>query len=417
MSNPQVIIIGGGLAGLCCARHLNARGISNLVVESSARVGGRAQTDKVDGFLLDRGFQVLSTAYPEAQDVLDYTALRLSRFEPGALIRYRGKFHRFADPWRRPQHLLSTALSPIASLGDKLRIARLKSLVCRATLEEIYERPETTTLSRLKDLGFSEQIIETFFRPFLSGVFLEPNLNTSSRKFEMVFRMFSRGDAALPAGGMGALANQLADALPAGTLRTGARVANVQNNVIQLADGGVLKSSRVVIACDKPAADQLLGEPPVKEQSPHGVTCFYFAAKRPPVAEPILVLNGENTGVINSLCVPSQVAPSYAPSGESLISVSVLGVIEPSQEERTRTAIRQQLQQWYGEQVKSWKHLKTCPIRYALPAQPPPTLSPVKKPIHRNDNLFICGDYLDIASIQGAMVSGRRAGEAVADSL
>jgi phytoene dehydrogenase-like protein len=192
MANPDVLIVGGGIAGLCCARRLHQSGVSCRVLESTHRVGGRACTEEFRGFRLDRGFQVLLTEYPEAQKVLNYDKLHLSRFEPGALIRYQGKFHRFVDPWRRPRHLIQTAFSPIASLADKLRVARLRGRVCRGSLEELDTRPEKTTLAKLHDEGFSDRIVERFFKPFLGGVFLENDLSTSSRKFDFVFKCFRR---------------------------------------------------------------------------------------------------------------------------------------------------------------------------------------------------------------------------------
>jgi protoporphyrinogen oxidase len=414
MKKPEVLIVGGGLAGLCCARRLQQSGVSFQIVEAADAVGGRARTDNVDGFLLDRGFQVLLTAYPEARDVLDYGKLNLARFEPGALIRYRGSFHRFADPWRRPRHLLATAISPVASLGDKLRVARLRRRVCRGTLTELHERPETTTLAQLHNEGFSERIIERFFRPFLGGVFLESGLNTSSRKFEFVFRMFSLGDAAVPAKGMGAMAQQLADGLPPESVRTGARVVHLEPNRIRLESGEVLTAPVVVVACEEPAAAKLLGESGAVHAN--SVTCFFFAADKAPIEEPILVLNGEGQGPINNLCVPSQVSSDYAPPGKSLVSVSVLGVVPDDREGDLYNQVVEQLQDWFGSAVAQWRPLKTYKIPYALPIQNPPALSPVAKPAMRQDGIFVCGDYLDTASIQGAMLSGRRAAECVAAS-
>ena len=405
MSNPEVIIIGGGLAGLCCARRLHESGVSFQLLEASDDVGGRARTDEVDGFLLDRGFQVLLTAYPEAQQVLDYDALELARFSPGALVRYRGKFHRFADPWRSPRHVISTAISPVGSLFDKLRVARLRSRVCRGSLDDLFERPETTTIDALRQAGFSPQIIEPFFRPFLGGVFLDRELLTSSRMFEFVFRMFATGDAVLPARGIGAMARQIADQLPEGSVRTGAAVEALDGTMVRLASGEVLQAGAVVVASEAPGAAKLLGDsPPAGGQS---VTCLYFAAERPPIDDPILVLNGDGEGPVNNLCVPSQVAETYAPENQSLISVTVLGTPDGDIE----AAVREQLRDWFGTAVDEWRHLRTYRIPYALPGQAPPALSPVAKPVKRRDGLFACGDYLDTASIQGAMLSGRRAAE------
>ncbi len=407
MSEPEVVVVGGGLAGLCCARRLHEAGVPFLLLEASDEVGGRARTDVVDGFLLDRGFQVLLTAYPEAQAVLDYDALNLAKFSPGALVRHNGKFHRFVDPWRSPKHLLSTALSPVGSTFDKLRMAKLRSRVCKGDLEDVFQRPARTTLATLQDDGFSTAVIDQFFRPFLGGIFLDPALETSSRMFEFVFRMFATGLAAIPADGMGAMAQQLAAGLPAGSIRTSAPVDSIRADGVTLASGETIATGNVVVACEAPAAARLLGEATVP--TGQSVTCLYFSADQSPVAEPILVLNGEGTGPVNNLCVPSEVSSTYAPAGKSLVSVSVLGEAADDIE----TQVRDQLRDWYGAGVDTWQHLKTYNITYALPSQQPPALQPVSKPARREDGLFACGDWLDTASIQGAMVSGRRAADAV----
>ncbi len=403
----KVVIVGGGLAGLACGLRLHESGIPFLLLEAASEVGGRARTDTVDGFQLDRGFQVLLTSYPEAQRILDYETLGLARFAPGALIRYRGKFRRFVDPWRSPRHFLTTAFSPIGSLADKLRMSRLRSRVTRGSLESLFSRPEITTSQALRKDRFSAAMTERFFRPFLGGVFLEPELATSSRMFEFVFRMFATGDAALPASGMGALAGQIAHKLPADWIRLNAKVAAIEDNAVRLTSGEVLTADRIVVACDAHAAARLLGTPP----PPPGrsVTCLYFTASAPPAEEPILVLNGDGCGPINNLCVPSQVNSSYAPAGKSLVSVTVLGQHGPEMEGE----VRQQLNDWYGNQVDAWRHLQTYRISNAFPDQTPPALTPVEKTPRAINGVLCCGDYLDTASIQGAMISGRRAAEAI----
>jgi phytoene dehydrogenase-like protein len=412
LTNPDVLIVGGGLSGLCCARRLSAAGISCRIYEASDDVGGRARTDEVDGFLLDRGFQVLLTSYPEARQVLDYPSLQLGRFEPGALVRYQGKFHRFVDPLRRPSQLLATALSPVASFRDKLRVARLRRNVCRSSIDQLLARPETTTIDSLRREGFSDRIVERFFRPFLGGVFLDRELKTSSRMFAFVFRMFATGDAALPAQGMAAIARQIAGQLPEGTVQTGVMVDAVEADRLLFKGGETVCAEAIVVACEAPAAARLLGQKTMTDG--RGVTCLYFAADRPPIDEPILVLNGDRVGPVNNLCVPSQVTPSYAPPNQSLISVSVLSVPGDNQH-NLELEVRAQLRDWFGPVVEQWRHLRSYFIPYALPDQTPPALSPVAKPARRTDGVFVCGDYLDTASIQGAMVSGRRAAEEIID--
>jgi phytoene dehydrogenase-like protein len=257
-------------------------------------------------------------------------------------------------------------------------------------------------------------MIERFFRPFLGGIFLEPELRTSSRMFRFVFRMFSTGDATLPAEGMEAIPRQLAAGLPADSVRLGARASRVEPAAVRLDSGEGLPARAVVVATELPAAMALLGEPP--PAAVQSVTCVYFAADKAPVEEPTLVLNGEGVGPVNNLCVPSVVAPSYAPAGRHLVSATVLGL--PARDDAGLLAdVRGQLAGWFGAAVHGWQHLRTYRIPFALPRQAPPALAVPERPVRVRPGLYVCGDHRDTASIQGAMASGRRAAEAVLEDL
>ncbi|MEW6297612.1 MAG: NAD(P)/FAD-dependent oxidoreductase [Thermodesulfobacteriota bacterium] len=411
---PDVLIIGAGLAGLCCARRLHEGGVAFQVLEASEAVGGRIKTDPVEGFLLDQGFQVLLTAYPEARRVLDYAALDLRPFYPGVLVRCGGAFHRIADPWRRPKDAIRTACSPVGTVRDKVGIARLRRRVLAGTLEDLFRRPETSTLDALQRAGFSATIVDRFFRPLFGGIFLERDLRTSSRMFEFMFRMLASGDTALPAAGMRAVVAQLATTLPEGAVRQKARVTAIRQRHVTLASGEQLDAKAIVVATEGPEAARLLYGVPAPGS--RGVTCLYFAADEPPVSEPMLVLNGESAGVVNNLCVPSLVAPSYAPPGAALVSATVLG--NPYQDDLTlEQVVRAQLVEWFGAAVHRWRHLRTYRIVHALPEQSPPALAVPERPVQLGPGLFICGDHRDTASINGAMASGRRAAEAVLAEL
>lgn len=406
---PDVLIIGAGLAGLCCARRLQQDGVRFLILESSDGVGGRIRTDTVDGFRLDRGFQVFLTSYPEAAQHLDYEALRLKAFLPGALVRYRGSFHELADPWRRPTAIFPSIFSPIGSLADKLRVARLRFRVLKGSMEDRFRDPETTTLKALENSGFSQSMIDRFFRPFLGGIFLNSELMTSSRMFQFVFRMFSLGQASLPEEGMEAIPRQLAAGLPPDTLRFGAKVIEAWSNGVRLESGEELHARKVVVATDGPAAAKLLDE--TNAVSGQGVTCLYFNAPKPPIDRPILVLNGDGHGPINNLCVPTVVTPAYGPIGSSLVSVTVLGT--PTDAAGLQKEVLAQLGDWFGPQTQGWRHLRTYRIPYALPRQFPPALTLMERPIRTPAGIYVCGDHRDNASINGAMVSGRRAAESL----
>ncbi|HEV2844219.1 MAG TPA: NAD(P)/FAD-dependent oxidoreductase [Thermoanaerobaculia bacterium] len=406
----RVVIIGAGVAGLCCALRLQEKNIPYLILEASDAPGGRVRTDKVDGFLLDRGFQVLLTAYPEAKRLLDYKALRLRSFLSGALVREGGKLHRVSDPFREPWSAPATLLAPIGSLEDKLLIARLRKHVRASTLEQIFTRPETTTLEALKRFGFSDPIINTFFRPFFGGIFLETELATPSRMFEFVFRMFSEGKAALPAEGIEAIPRQLAARLAPDSLRLKARVETIGTGEVRLAGGERVPAAAVVLATESTEAARLM--PELHPPGWHDTACLYYAAAKSPIPKPLLALNGEGSGAVDNLCVPSAVAPTYAPAGQALVSATVVGA-SGADEKDLESEVRKQLTSWFGPGVGSWKHLRTYRIRQALPARK--SLEPAALPVRRNPGLYICGDHRETPSLQGAMVSGRRAAEAVVE--
>jgi phytoene dehydrogenase-like protein len=249
-SETEVIIVGGGVAGLCCALKLEESGVPYLLLEASDAVGGRVRTDSVDGFRLDRGFQVLLTAYPEVLRVVNIEMLELGCFYPGALVACDGGLHRVADPWRHPLDALRSAASPVGTLADKLRVWHLRRRARAGSLDDLFGRPEQPTISALKADGFSDVMIERFFRPFLGGIFLDKELVTSSRMLEFVFRMFSLGDTALPAGGMQAIPDQIASRLSVGSIRLGERVMGTGPGRVELEGGETIVGRAAVLAVE-----------------------------------------------------------------------------------------------------------------------------------------------------------------------
>ncbi len=412
-TSADVLIIGAGLAGLCCARQLSQAGVSFQIVEASNAVGGRVRTDEVDGFLLDRGFQVLLTAYPEPRNVLDYSRLDLKSFSPGAFSWFAGRMNELVDPWRMPGAWRKALKSDFGTLTDKLRMARLRSRLKNSSIEEIFRRPERSTKSALQATGFSQEMIHRFFRPFFGGILLDGELQSSSRMFEFVFKMLAEGDTTLPSRGMGAIPAQLAENFPADCIRLNTHVESLHGNEIILVGGEILRARAIVVATEAPAAAHLVGE---AEPASRSVTCFYYAADESPIRYPMLTLNGDGAGPVNNLAVISQVAPSYAPAGKHLISVTVLGIQELTDAQLSGFIIAQ-MKNWFGLAARAWKLLKTYRIPQAQPQQYPGALDPPERAVRVRSGVYICGDHRDNASIQGAMVSGRRAAEAVVADL
>lgn len=415
MPDP-VIIVGAGLAGLCCARSLAHAGIPFLILEASDAVGGRVRTDNVEGFLLDRGFQVLLTAYPEASSVLDYASLKLGTFYPGALIRFDGKFHRVADPWKKPVDAAAAFLSPVSTPADKIRLGLLRQRITAGSVDDLWNHPESSTIGRLRESGFSEASIDRFFRPFFGGVFFDRTLETSSRMFEFTFRMFNTGSTALPAGGMQQIPEQIAAKLPAGSIHLNTRVIGVDSTGVQLSDGRRVPGRAVVVATESHAAAALCRQL-APDLNTHWVstTTLYFAAAKPPVDEPILVLDGDGTGPINHVAVHSLVCPTLAPAGQHLISLSAVG--QHPDAAALRTAAIEQMRRWFGADVDAWRHLRTYTIPHALPLQLPPALQDPYRPSRLDTGLYVAGDHRENASLNGAMLSGRRAAEALIADL
>lgn len=398
-----VIIIGAGLAGLACARILHQQGRRFLLCEASHRVGGRVATDYVDGYQLDRGFQVLLTDYPEARRVLDYQALDLRPFYPGALVRCGGSWHRVADPMKHPLDAICGAFSPIGTWSDKLRVAasRLHGFHFSRHGKEL------SSIEALRAEGYSETMIQRFFRPFLGGVFLENRLDTSVAKLDFVMNHFSRGETAVPARGMAEIPRQLAMALPTSSIRLNTRVIGINGRYVMLEQGEKLRACGIVIATEAGGSASLLQQ---KSPTPefHRTSCLYFSADQAPVDEPILLLNGEDSGPINNLTVMSHVAPEYAPAGKHLISVSIIDDLA-AEDSNLMANVQTQLREWFGQQADDWKLLRHDRIRRAIPAQS----SIAQQSIRLAEGIYQCGDHLGVASINTALASGRAAAEAI----
>ena len=413
---PTVAIIGAGLAGLSCAVCLSKAGIDVRVLESTDRVGGRVRSDVVDGFTVDHGFQVLLTAYPACRELLDYSALRLQAFEPGSLVRHRGTFSLLGDPRRRPLQLFQTAASPVGTFADKLRILKLRWQACRGSLQDLFKRPNQSTESRLMKDGFSPSMINHFLRPFLGGVFLDPQLSTSSRMLEFVFRMFASGDIAIPADGMSAIPRQLAERLPRGSISLSSGVESIAGGELILTSGERMQPKRIVIATESSSAARLLNEKTLNTNW-RTTTTHYFVCDQSPNSRRLLMLSGDeylrdSAHRIGTVVVLSDVAPTYAPRGKCLISVGMAESgsdpqVQSSEEELL--AVRSQLTSWFGASVAGWRHLRSYRVPFGLPV----VSCDHQESFRRLGNILICGDHLDTASINGAMSSGMAAAKAL----
>lgn len=403
----DVIVIGAGLAGLSAARYLHKAGLDVHVLEASDDVGGRVRSDVVDGFVLDRGFQVILTAYPELRRQFDIPALELRSFDPGALVWMESRGHVVGDPIRQPTSLPSTLTAPIGTPLDKARIATLRLRTGRGRAADLLRGNDISTMHMLQGRGFSKRMIRSFFTPLVGGIQLDPELTASRRMFDIIFRMLSQGDAAVPAGGMAQLPRQLAGRIPADRIHLRTPAAKVSPGLVAIGDGRTLAARVVIVATEGPSASSLLGLAPVVSRS---AACVYFSAPTPPTTSKLIILDGTGAGPVLNVAVMSNVSAKYAPEGRHLVAAAIPGPAALGEADLELSA-RQQMQRMFGPSVESWTHLRTYTIEHGQPDQSPPFVP--RKRVSLGEGIFVCGDHRDTASIQGALFSGRRCAEAV----
>jgi|LauGreDrversion4_2_1035121.scaffolds.fasta_scaffold05996_9 phytoene dehydrogenase-like protein len=402
--DADVIVVGAGLTGLRAAHRLSEAGLSVLVFERSGHIGGRMATHEAGGYKIDRGFQVLLTAYPEVRAIEGSNNLGCRSFSSGARIRRNGVFVDFMDPLRHPEEIFTVLRSSLGSFSDFIRLFFLTRRGGRACAS----RNLSTDLG-LTASGFSRQFQDGFLRPFLRGILLDPHLRADFGLACFYLQMFSKGEAALPEGGIQALPNLLADQVGLSHIRLNAIVNTITPNEVTLDNGDSYRARQVICAVDTMSATQL-GSP---EQTMHHLaSCtLYFSASKAPFHEPLIVLNADS-GPIATLAVLSNVQPSYAPPGRALIAITAIGEAASLSEETLKGSILSQALTWYGAEVQDWNYL----MRVALPA------SVVSRPrmsvgYCEVSGVLYAGDYLAYPSQNGALSAGRSVADFVLERL
>jgi phytoene dehydrogenase-like protein len=410
----MIVIIGAGIAGLTCAKYLKDKGIEATILEASFGVGGRVRTDIVEGFKLDRGFQVLLTSYPEARKLLNYSNLNFKILPSGARIRQGNEFPVMPNPLKNPLTAPQALFAPVGGLWDKLKVLQLNlSLKNAPEPTAVDTLDKQSTLDYLKEFGYSDTIIERFFRPFFRGVFLEKNLKTDATFFKFLFSQFAKGDVVVPENGMQAIGEQIAAHLAPHQIRLNTAVDKIVGQTIYLENGETIEAEKIVLATNASATAKILGEKPTV--SFNTTDCLYFSSDLPLSIfnKPYLIINANTHELIDHLVVMSDVAPSYAPVGKTLISVSLVGKNKYSDQDLVEK-VGKELVQWFGEKY-NWKHLRTYRIPEALPQyfEAPPQYSALKI----NDFMYRCGDYMAYPSLNAAMKTGREVAEMLEKAL
>jgi protoporphyrinogen oxidase len=411
MEKEKIYIIGAGLSGLIAALELEKAGFSPIILESSDRIGGRMKTDSVDGFLLDHGFQVLNTAYPEAKKYLDFQALRLKTFDPGAVI-FEGKdSYIITDPMRNPLKIVGMAFSRVGTFLDKMKMFTLTQELKKKSNEDIFKEPSVPTHQYLKDYGFSNQIIANFFKPFFRGIFLEKHLNTSSRMFEFIFRMFALGQAAVPEMGMGEIPEMIRRQLRSTQIYFNSPVEKVEGKTIHLRNGETLEADRIIIAVQP---DQVMKQLQGQFSAAHNVINLYFTTQKSFLSRPMIGLVPGDNHLVNNIVYMDDVSRAYSSNGRALLSVSVLE--SDLGEKDLVKAVQAELEAISGIKATYFKFVKAYFIPHALPSLEDLRYSIPMTECKITDHVYLAGDYLLNGSINAAMTSGRTAAEAVVHS-
>ena len=409
-SEYKIHIIGAGISGLIAAKVLEEHGYHPTILEATATVGGRVKSDVVQGYTLDHGFQVLLTSYPAAKKHLDFKALDLQVLLPGATIFKEGKWQTIGDPIRNMSLLFSTIFSTVGSFSDKIKILQLNAVLKKKDLKKIFATPEKTTLHYLQDVGFSNTMITQFFKPFFSGIFLEPNLETSSRMFEFVYKMFGNGFAAIPKKGMQAISNQLFDSLENTNIAFQSRVKEIKNNSIIMADGTTIESNFIIIATEASSLISNLNNQEIEWKS---CDTLYFETKKRSIQKPIIGLIADENALINNIFYHTSVATSNTTKNE-LLSVTVVKNHQLN-EQSLIEKVQKELEIFCG--IRDATFLQRYEIKKALPKLTNLQYKLSHTETQLNSAVFLAGDVLLNGSLNAAMIAGEKAALGVIKTL
>lgn len=406
-TSGPVVVVGAGLAGLACAQRLARAGVEVVVLEASDGVGGRVRTDVIDGFRCDRGFQLLNPAYPVLRHVLDLADLDLKPFGAGVVVAHGSHRSVLADPRREPTLLPHTLAAPLGTLRDKIRFARWAA-ASLLPVRHLSRRPDCTWAESLDRAGVHGILRTGVVEMFLAGVLAEREGSSSANFTALLLRSFILGSPSIPALGMGRFPEVIAATLPTGTVRLNTPVQQVGADFVQTDDDRIAARA-VVVATDPDTAGRLLETPTPAMKS---LTTYWHTAPEPPTTTRMLHLDADGRGPVINTAVMTAAAPSYAPAGRPLMATTVLGAAGSVEDER---GAREQAGLIYGVDTARWELVTTQVVSAALPRQPPPLT--LRDEVRMPNGTFLAGDHRDTASIQGALVSGRRAATAVMEGL
>lgn len=408
----DVIIIGAGLSGLTAAYHLQSKGYKVAVFEANGKVGGRCKSDYIDGFILDRGLHFFQKGYSESKITFDYRTLRMEDIYPGVMLHYKNNFHLVTNPLKKLGDSVYLAFLPFMTLMDKVKLTSFLTFLLTNTEESFKKLKDVTTREFLESRGFSNLVIDSFFKPLHQAIFIDETLSTSAFVFASLMKNFCFEESSIPAYGIGSIAVQLEEKLEENTVRFRSRVKHIDETGVELHTGEYISAKKVIVSIPPNEIAKINGDTEY-ENTFKGVTCIYFATKTPPVKSPILLLNGNPTGIVNHVFVPTTIQPSYAPPGSHLVSVT-LKKEDLREDDEIIDDVLNELIDWFGVKVNDWMHIKTYHIPFALPHSQ--ALQDFKY-FEEKDGVYYCGDYLSFGSVNNAVLSGKYVAEALDEEL
>jgi protoporphyrinogen oxidase len=408
----KIVIAGTGLSGLSAGVYLKRQGYNNITfVESTDKIGGRMKTDIIDGYTLDKGFHVFFTAYPYAKEVLNYEALNLKYFDSGALIMKEGRLIKMIDPFHHPLALLKAVFSKVGTFADKVKLVKRRIELGKLTENQIFEKFEVKTSSILKKKKFSNRIIKNFFQPLFSGIFMENELRTSRRIFDYYLKMMTEGKVSIPAEGIQAIPNQLAQNFEKDNFIFNKSAVDYKDKKVMLNTGETIDADIFVIATERNSL--FLSMKKEEPQNDHtSTTCLYFSASKKPFAEPMVCLNANNPKLISNIVVLTNISKAFAPHGHELISVSINGYAK-AENAILESEVKDELKRAFGKEVYNWQLLKVYRIEYALPNQDYVLGKRQMNELKLGENIYACGDHLLYGSINAAIKSGKMVSEII----
>ena len=393
-NSVDIVLVGAGPSSLSCSKILTEKNINHLIIDKMGRIGGRVGSLKESGYIFDIGFQVYNSSYIKTNSMINFNSLDFKYYKPGSMIYDDNRFYIISDPLRDLTKTFSTLFAKCANFVDKWRIFKLKRDLKNYSLKED-NSSDIETIAFLNSYGFSESFIDKFFKPFLSGIFLEKKLNTSSKFFKYVFSNFNAGYACLPLEGMQVIPDAISMKINENSFLLNKEVISIDldSNSIILNNGDKFYYNKIVLSGD---SFELIDKTYRKYNS---TLNFYFSAKHLNIDGKYIQLF-PNDSLINNISILTSISEKYSRNNDHLISITCNKQI--NKDDAVPLLIKK-LSKFYNEDSKNFTFLKSFHIPKATIFHP---VNFYKNKFINLNNVYFSGDTDGIGSIENAVISG-----------